>query len=212
MKIITLPIVAREKVGSANSRRDRSAGRLPVNLYGMGRPTANFTVDTHSFGMSFERGNRMFELELGDEKQICLLKDIQYNSLGNQLLHADFWRIDDSKPVTINLALEFVGVPDAQSGAVVDFVARDVQINCIPRNIPEHLDVNIGSLAVGEHIEAKELELPKGATLVTVPETTIVSHHYKHAPAAEADEAAEDAEGESVEPEVLTERKPTDDA
>lgn len=212
MKIVTVPVEKREALGSANARRLRRAGRLPVNLYGMGRPSANYTLDTHTFSMNFERGSRMFELQLGDETQVCLLKEVQYDALGDRLQHADFWRVDDTKPVTINVALEFVGVPEQVSGAVVDYVTREVHISCVPRKIPRHLEINVGDLHVGHHLEAKDIELPEGATLVDPPETTIVSFHYKHGGGAveEGEETAESTEG--VEPEVITERKPDEDS
>jgi len=208
MKILTLPIESRENIGSASARRYRKAGRLPVNLYGMDRPPSSLTVDMHTFGLAFERGSRMFELEVEGQTQVCLLKDVQYNSLGNKLLHADFWRIDDSKPVVINVGIELVGVPVPVSGAVVDYVTRDVQVECLPRQIPAHLELNIADLQVGEHMDAKDVPLPEGARLVGPPETTIVSFHYKHAGTVES----EDEEEGSAEPEVLTERKPDEDS
>lgn len=211
MKIVNLPVEKREALGSANARRLRRAGRLPVNLYGMGRAATNLTIDAHHFGLVFERGSRMFELQLGDDTQVCLLKDVQYDALGDGLMHADFWRVDDSKPVTINVALEFVGVPEQVSGAVVDYVTREVHISCIPRSIPRHLEVPVAHLHVGHHIQAGELELPEGAELMDPPETTLVSFHFKHGGGAEDADAVEEGEGDaSVEPEVITERKSDD--
>lgn len=209
MKIVTLPVEPREKLGSAESRRLRRAGRLPVNLYGMNREAANLSVDRHAFAMSFERGNRMFELTLNDNTQVCLLKDIQYDALGDTILHADLWRIDDTQPVTIRVALEFVGVPNPVAGAVTDYVTRDVQINCVPRAIPAHLEVNISKLEVGDRIDAKDLALPEGATLVDPPETCIVSFHYLHGGGTAGASEGEGEEG-SAEPEVIGEKKDDD--
>lgn len=203
MKIVTLPVEQREKLGSAESRRLRRSGRLPVNLYGMDRAPANLSVDAHEFDLSFHKGNRMFELSLDNNTQVCLLKDVQFNALGDTILHADLWRIDDSKPVTVRVALEFVGIPTPVSGAVTDYVTRDVQVTCIPRAIPAHIEVNIGDLAVGDRIDAKDLALPEGAELVDAPETCIVSFHYLHGGGDDGD-----GDGEaSAEPEVIGEKK-----
>jgi len=210
MKIVTLPVEPRPTLGSAESRRLRRAGRLPVNLYGMNREPANLSVDRHSFALSFERGNRMFELALNDTTQVCLLKDIQYDALGDTLLHADLWRIDDSMPVTIRVALEFVGVPTPVSGAVTDYVTRDIQINCVPRNIPGHIEVNISKLEVGDRIDAKDLSLPEGASLVGAPETCIVSFHYLHGTGEDGADGAEGADEAGNEPEVIGEKKDDD--
>ena len=94
MKIVTLPAEKRDTLGSANARRLRRAGRLPVNLYGMGRPTVNFSLDAHAFALGFARGNRMFELEVGDQTQVCLLKDVQYDALGDHSGGVDLLYID----------------------------------------------------------------------------------------------------------------------
>ena len=205
MKIVNVPIEPREALGSANARRMRRGGRLPVNLYGMGRPGANFTVDAHAFTMEFERGSRMFELQLEDKTQVCLLKDVQYDALGSTLLHADFWRVDDSKPVAVNVNLEFVGVPEQVAGAVVDYVVRDLRVSCVPRDIPHHIELNVADLKVGDRIEAKEVSLPEGATLVDAPESTVVTFHFKHGTSQQDEEGQEDA---ASEPEVITERRP----
>jgi large subunit ribosomal protein L25 len=207
MKIVTLSAEQRDALGSANARRLRRAGRLPVNLYGMGRPTANFSLDAHAFALDFERGSRMFELTVGDQTQVCLLKDIQYDALGDHIQHADFWRVDDDTAVTVNVALEFMGAPAEVAGAVIDYVTREVRISCVPRRIPHHLEIEVAGLQVGEHIEAKDIALPEGTVLVDPPDTTIATFHYKHTPVTEEDEETTE-DDDSAEPEVITERKP----
>ena len=208
MKIVALTAEQRDALGSANARRLRRAGRLPVNLYGMGRPTANFSLDAHTFARDFERGSRMFELKVGDQTQICLLKDVQYDALGDHIQHADFWRVDDNTFVTVNVALQFVGQPEQVSGAIVDYVTREVRVSCLPRGIPHHLEVEVGGLQVGEHIDAGAIPMPEGATLVDSPETTIATFHYKHTPEAESEGETVDGDDDGAEPEVITERKP----
>ena len=149
----------------------------------------------------------MFELEVGDQTQVCLLKDVQYDALGDHIQHADFWRVDEDTPVTVNVALEFVGVPVQVTGAVIDYVMREVRVSCVPRRIPHHLEIEVAGLQVGEHIEAKDIALPEGTALVDPPDTTVATFHYKHAQAMEEDE--ETTEGDDdAEPEVITERKP----
>jgi large subunit ribosomal protein L25 len=206
MEIVNLPVEVREKTGSAESRRLRRSGRLPVVLYGMDRPTSTFSVDARRFSTEFRRGRRMFELSLGDKTQVSLLKDISFDALGDTAVHADFIRIDDTKPVRVNVAIDFVGVPAPVAGAVVDYVNRDIHVSCLPRAIPEAVTVNLAALTVGQHVEAKDLQLPEGVSLADPPGKTIVSYHYKHVEAV----AAPAAEG-VAEPEVLTERKTADE-
>lgn len=197
MKVVTLEVDKREKLGSAESRRLRRAGRIPVNLYGMGREPANFTVDSHGFTQQFENGNRMFELKLGDAVQICMLKDLQYDAMGDDILHADLLRVDDTVPVTANVAIEFSGVPDSPAGATMDYIRHDISVTAIPRSIPEKIEVNVSAIPVGTRMTAKELPLPEGVELAERAEATIVTHHYKHG--GNTDDAAgegEDGDGE----------------
>lgn len=204
MEIVILPVDLREKTGSAECRRLRRSGKLPVVLYGMDRPPGNFSLDAHKFDLEFHRGKRMFELKLGDKTQVSLLKDVAYNAIGDRIEHADFVRIDDKKPVTVKVAVEFVGVPAPMAGAVVDYITRDISITCLPRQIPPSVQVNIGSLTVGHHVEAGQVTLPEGVTLVDAPAKTLVAYHYKSVEAAPAEAVG------TAEPVVLTEKKPTD--
>lgn len=206
MEIVKLAVEVREKTGSAECRRLRARGLLPVVLYGMDRGNGNFTIDAHRFGIEYRRGRRMFELTLGDKTQVSLLKDVGFDHLGDTPVHVDFVRIDDTKPVTVSVAIEFIGTPSPVAGAVVDYVNRDVHVSCLPRQIPESVSIHIGHLTVGDHVEAGQIKLPEGVTLADPSGRTIVSYHYKHVetPVAPAVEGAAPAE-----PEVLTERKPT---
>jgi large subunit ribosomal protein L25 len=205
MEIIKLAVEVREKTGSAESRRLRRSGRLPVVLYGMGRDPSHFSVDAHRFEIEYRKGRRMFELTAGEKTQVSLLKDVGFDFLGDNPVHADFIRIDDSKPVTVTVVLDFIGVPSPVAGAVLDYVNRDIHISCLPRQIPDAVPVHLGHLTVGQHIEAGQITVPPGVTLVDPPGKTIVSYHYKHIEVV----AAPVVEGVPAEPEVLTERKPT---
>lgn len=196
MKVIQLPVDRRTKTGSAESRRLRRDGRLPVNLYGLGRDPANLTVDAHDFDLKFQKGHRMFELTLDGQAQMCFLKDLGYDHLGTTVLHADLLRVDEKVPVTATVALEFVGNPDTPAGAILDVVRNDIHVTALPKLIPEHIEVHIGDLPVGERITVGDLKFPEGVTAVEDAARTIVTHHYKSAGQAQAAEGEGDDEGE----------------
>jgi large subunit ribosomal protein L25 len=205
MELVRLDVDRREKTGSAECRRLRRSGRIPAVLYGLARPPAALSLSARDFLTHFQRGKRMFELRLGALTQVSLLKDVGYDALGNEVVHIDFFRIDDSAPVEVSVMVEFVGTPAPTAGAIVEYVNRDVLVRCLPREVPERIEVQVGHLTVGQHIEVGQIALPAGVTLADPPHRTLVSYHYKAveqapAPAAEA----------PSEPIVLTEKKPKD--
>jgi large subunit ribosomal protein L25 len=206
MEVVKLPVEFREKKGSQECKRIRNAGRIPAILYGEGREPRALSLELHGMEMALRRGARMFEFTVGDKTQMCLLKDIGFNAVGDKMVHMDFLRVDDKKPVVVNVSIEFVNPPMPVAGAVMEFINRDIHISCLPREIPSGLTVSIAELGVGGHLEAKDVPLPAGVTLADPPHKTLVSHHYK------AVEVAAPAEGAPAEPEVLTAKKPAEDA
>jgi large subunit ribosomal protein L25 len=205
MKITQLKTEPRQKLGSANSRRYRRDGRLPGVVYGLGSAPVSFTVCEEEFEHELHAGHRAFKLEIGGKEEAALLQDIQYDALGEYLIHVDFKRVDLTKKVRVNVALAFVGMPAIAANGVVDHVSEDVEVECLPADIPASIEVSISGLELGAHIEAKDVKLPAGLTLVTDPHRVLVSHHFK---AVEAAPAA--AEGETAQPEMTKEKKDAD--
>ena len=195
MKVVSLPVEQRERFGSCENRRLRKKGRLPVVLYGLGRDPAHLSVEAHSFGLMFRRGQRMFELSAGADTQMCLLKDVQFDALGDNLIHADLFRVDDKHTVEVDASIEFIGQADSPSGAVMDIIRHAVQVRCLPRAIPDQIELSISDLEVGNRITAGDLNLPEGVELVERPEATIVTHHFLHGSAAEGQSTEEIEDG-----------------
>lgn len=200
MDIIKLPIETRTKTGSAESRRLRRAGRLPGILYGLDRSPVSLTVSEHDFQRHFERGFRVFDLQLDGKHQIVLLKDMQVDALTDQIVHLDFARVDENASVEVSVALEFVGEVESVAGAFLDYVSADLHVKCLPRNIPASLEVSLTGLAVGGHIRAKDVVLPNGVNLAVDGESVVVNYSMQR--------EAEEDDGETPELEVLTARKP----
>lgn len=207
MEVVTLPVEFRESTGSQECKRLRNAGRIPAVLYGLGRDSRAISLEAHAFDMSLRKGARMFEFTVSGKTQMCLLKDIGFNAVGDKIVHLDFMRVDDKKPVVVNVSVEFSSPPLPVAGALLEYINRDIHISCMPREIPSALVCDITALKVGSHIEAKDIALPAGVTLADPPHKTLVSFHYK---AAEVE--ATPVEGAPTEPVVLTEKKPAEDA
>jgi large subunit ribosomal protein L25 len=203
MEIRNLPTEARTSTGSADARRARRAGRVPAIVYGLGRDPYACLIDRREFEREIHSGNRTFKLGVAGKSEAALLQDVQYDALGIDIVHVDFKRIDLSEKVRVLVPLDFVGQPEITAGAVLDHVAGEIHVECLPTNIPKSVEVVVTGMKIGEHLEAKDLKLPPGVTLADEPNRTIASYHYKHVEA----EAPAAAGEEGAEPIVLTEKK-----
>ncbi|HYC78102.1 MAG TPA: 50S ribosomal protein L25 [Planctomycetota bacterium] len=204
MQITPLKTEPRSRLGSAESRRTRNQGRLPAVVYGLeGAPHA-CSVDARAFEEHLHAGHRAFQLDVDGKAQSALLQDVQYDALGEHIVHLDFKRIDLNRKIRVKVPLTFVGQPEASSGAVVDHVSEDIEVECLPAEIPAHVEVPIAALTVGHHIEAKDVALPKNVVLVGDPHRTLVSYHFK---SVEQAAAATEVAATPAQPEMTKEKK-----
>lgn len=207
MEIRSLKTEPRTDKGSADARRARREGKVPAILYGLGKTPQACLLDRRAFEHELHLGNKTFKLAVDGGSQAALLQDIQYDSLGAQIVHVDFKRIDLAVKVKVFVSLTFVGHPEVTAGAILDHVSGEVHVECLPTAIPKSLDVSVAGLKVGEHVEAKDVKMPEGVTLADDPHKTIASYHYKH---VEVEAAPAEPGAEAAEPVVLTEKKPAE--
>jgi large subunit ribosomal protein L25 len=205
MKIVLLKGEVRTESGSASSRRLRRAGRIPGVVYGLGKEPQSFAVDAKTLEHEIHEGHRAFKFELAGDEQAVLLQDLQYDVVGEGVVHVDFRRIDLTKKVVVKVPLVFTGMPEMVSGGVVDRITEDVEVECLPADIPASIEILLSGMTIGTHIEGKDVPMPANVTFVGDPHATIVSFHYKAAEAAPA-ETAEAAEA-TAQPEMLKEKK-----
>lgn len=204
----TLKAQVRQESGSKVAARLRQQGQLPAVVYGHKQDPVSLTLATREFLEALHHGHRLFNVDLGGRKETLLVKDVQYDHLGKDMIHADFMRVNLSERVTVQVGVELRGTAKgAQEGGIVDDVLNHIEIECKVSDIPEVLVVNIKDLGLGESIHASQIELPEGAALITDPDAVIaVCHEAKAAMAAEELEGEAGVEG-SGEPEVITEKK-----
>jgi large subunit ribosomal protein L25 len=150
--------------------------------------------------------NSIFLLRMtGSDDHHTMIRELQVDPIDRRILHIDFQRIDLAQKVTVKVEVEIVGVPEGvkNEGGVLDFVTREVEVECLPTEIPDKLTLDVNALHVGQHAEAKDLVLPEGVTLIDDANRVIVS-----VAVAKAEEEAAPAEGALVEgaptePEVI---------
>ncbi len=204
----TLKARIRQQAGSRVAARLRQEGQLPAVVYGHKQDPVSVTLDVREFLDALHRGHRLFNVDIDGGKETLLVKDVQYDYLGKNIIHVDFMRVNLNEMVTVQVGIELRGTAQGtHDGGIVDEVLTHVDIECKVSEIPEVLAVNIKDLSVGQSIHAGQIELPAGTKLVTDPEAVIVvCHEAKAAISAEALEG-EAPEGAAAEPEVITEKK-----
>jgi large subunit ribosomal protein L25 len=217
MSEATIEVQRRDRAGKSESRRLRKADVIPAVLYGADREPLAIQVPRKTLLDLFKDGgheNRIFLLKLAgtDQTRHAMVRDIQVEAMTNKITHLDFQRIamDKKLRVKVHLALEGVPAGVKVDGGILDFVTREVEVECLPAAIPQEIRVDVAHLAVGQHLDAGEITWPEGVEYLGLPETVIASvKHARMEEAAPAAAAAAPAEGAAApaEPEVIARGK-----
>ena len=202
-----LNVKVRESRGTAKARRTRNAGEIPAVLYGHGEANICLSVPQAQVARAMRQGTHLVQLE-GDVKDQALLKEIQWDSLGVNVLHLDLTRVKAGELVELTITVELRGeAPGINKGGVVSHLVHEVDIRCTPAAIPEKIEVNINELDLERSICASELDVPEGVELLLDPETIIVSCLEAKAEA----EAEEEGAVGGAEPEVIGRKEEDED-
>ena len=212
MKTIELHVEKRSTIGKNEARRDRAKGRIPAVVYGAKKPTVPISVDRKALTDAFRGGggeNAIFLLKLAGTEQArhVMIKQLQQDPVSRKPLHIDFVRIEMTSKIRVKVSVEIVGVAVGvkTEGGILDIVTREVEVECLPGNIPKHMPVDVTALAIGDALRISQLVAPEGVTVVDDPEKVVV--HVTHPTAEKEPEVAAEAATEITEPEVLKKGK-----
>ena len=216
----TLEAVTRQTFGKNETRRLRRGGRLPAVVYGgVGKNGSGTPISLDpKLLMRIIRSesgiNTIIGLTIDGRKATqVLVKEYQLDPIVNDLLHVDFYRVamDQVIKVSVPVILKGEAVGVKQEGGLLDFVNREVEVECLPADIPEHLEVDVSELTIGQGVRLRELIEGVKWTPVSSPDALLV---HVVAPKAEVEEEPEvvaegeaGAEGEAAEPEVIKKGK-----
>jgi large subunit ribosomal protein L25 len=207
----TLNAVTREQRGKNEARRLRRAGQLPAVLYG-GKEHAARAIMTSPKELlevlHSESGiNTLIGLSVdGGSASQVLVKDFQVDPVSDELLHVDFYRPPLDRPITVTVPIALSGEAAGvkQQGGLVDFVQRDVQVECLPTEIPEHIEVDVTELMIGQGVRLREVLEGVGWKPVSDPDTLLV---HVVAPKVDAQAEEEAAEEEAAAAEEAPEQE-----
>ncbi len=212
MAEIILEVERRSELGKGACRRLREAGKVPAVVYGGENPAVPIQVDRREMVVRLQSGageNSVFLLRVkgSEDKRHTMIRELQIDPITRRIEHVDFQRIVMSEKVTIKVEIELIGTPIGvkNEGGILEFVTRELEVECLPTNIPNQLQIDVSKIHMGQHVEASAVPLPEGVELLDEPERVIA---IVAAPAvAEEEEEGDDLlEGESAEPEVISGR------
>jgi large subunit ribosomal protein L25 len=164
----TLP---RPKAGTRPSRILRLQGRIPATLQGEGQAHLDLSIDQEQFLEARRHHEHVFQLELeGGASDSAMVRELQWDPLGEQILHVEFRRVDLTRETEAEVMLQFVGHP---KGGVLNHLVAQVTVAAIPSKIPDHIEVNVDAMELGHPLFARDLKLPEGVRLVTPPQTPV---------------------------------------
>ena len=195
-----LKVETRETRGKRGARRLRHAGKIPAVLYGHNEASVSLSLSYDQLRTALRHGAHLVQLS-GAVSDSALLKDIQWDPYGINVLHVDLVRVDAHETVTVTLAVELRGdCAGTHHGGVIDHQMHELQIECPASAIPEKLVVTINQLEVGQQITVSDVELPAKVTAVAEPDAVIVACVE---PAAEQEEVEAAVLAGESEPEVI---------
>jgi large subunit ribosomal protein L25 len=204
---------AAESRGKNEARRVRVTGNIPAVIYGAKKESVAVTVNPKQITkiLASDTGhNTIFDLQLNGGKEKVMIVDWQYDPIKSRLLHIDLKRIDMAKAIRVSVPIELVGESAGvkQQGGIMDQVLREVEIECLPSDIPSHIDVDVSQLVFGEVIRVKDLAHGGKLKFIT-DEDQAVAHitTVKEEVVATPDAAAADATAAPAEPEVIKKGK-----
>jgi len=187
METVRLVVQKRHQAGKGVARQLRRAGQLPAVVYGHGTTVAIVLgeKDLVSIQQSEAGENTILDLVIeGEPPESCqaILREVQINPVSGALLHADFYRVDMGQALTVTVPLAFINEPHSRlqgANAMLTHLWREVEVACLPQDIPDEITVDLADFQPGEMFKAGALVLPPGVTLVTDAEEVIVTAHVE---------------------------------
>lgn len=183
--------------GSRVARRLRAQGRIPAIVYGHKEPPQPISLSRGDVWLMIKKSAHLAELKIGDKSEMALVKEIQWDHLGKEIIHLDFARVDAEERVHTEVKLETHGhAPGLNEGGVLEFLTHSLPIVCRAGAIPDSIQIEIGELHLGDSVHVRDLVLPEGVSADIDPDVLLL-HVVGRSVEAEAAPAGEAAEGGS---------------
>jgi large subunit ribosomal protein L25 len=168
----------RQGVGSKDATKLRKKGQIPAVVYGHKKEPVTITLNAKSFREVLQQGHRLMEVEIDKKNETLLVKDVQYDYVGTDIIHVDLMRVDVTEMVRVTVPIETKGTAKgAQEGGMVEIHTGKLEIECRVTQIPERIVISVKEMALGDAIHAKDIQLPEGVKLISSPELLVATCH-----------------------------------
>jgi large subunit ribosomal protein L25 len=200
---------ARTQLGSRANKRLRDSGKLPGVIYGHKLAVLPITLPKKEVVGFLERGRHLFAVSVGGQSENVLVKDVQYDHLGMEVIHVDFARVNLNERVEVSVPLELKGEPKGQAeGGVLQQIISELEVECLVTEIPDIIRHNVADMELDSVLHIKDLQVPPGVKLLQDGDLIVATvKEIVEAATTEAVEAATTAE-----PEVIGKKKEDEDA
>ena len=205
-----LSATPRDGTGKGSARSLRAQGKIPAVIYGHGREPQSLAIETRELEKLLSKisaESTVIELSMDGKSARTLIREIQRHPFKRQILHVDFQELVAGEKVTVRIPIVLMGVPEGvrQDGGILDQVMRELEIEVDPANIPNHVEVDVNPLRIGDSVHVRDIALPSGVELVGEADSTVC---VVSAPRAVVETVAPTEEAEVVaEPEVIGKAK-----
>jgi large subunit ribosomal protein L25 len=169
----------RDEAGTGVARKLRAAGRVPAVLYGHGQDTVSLSVDERELQHLFHKAasaNVLVDLMVDGTAHLSIAREVQRDHIHSRVLHVDFLSVRRDETITVDVdVVEFGEAAGVKAGGVVEHHLRQVHVEAFPQDVPEHIEVDISALEIGDMIHVSDLVAPMGVTILTNPEDAVLS-------------------------------------
>jgi large subunit ribosomal protein L25 len=177
-RVTSVTIYPRTDIGTTGAKRARKEGKIPGALYGHGGTQA-ISVDAKALSALISTGgsSHVVDATIDGKKESVLLREVQRHPITHRPISADFQRVSQTEAITASIGIHTVGVAPGvkDAGGVMDVVTHSIDVKGPAGNLPEHFEIDVAKLNVGDHITAGDVKLPAGFTLITPSDTVIVA-------------------------------------
>lgn len=196
-----LTVEERNQTGKGYARKLRADGKIPAVIYGSGKEATSIQVVTRDAEKALASGESLIDLDLAGTKRTVIVKEILRDPVRTTLLHIDFHEIDLTKKLEVTVPLRIIGEDQrVNDGGVVAPLLWEVQVLCLPTDIPNALEVDVSQLEMDQSLTLGELELPEGIEVVGDPEEVVAKVEMPQQVSDEGEEAEGEAAEEGAEP------------
>lgn len=200
-----LVAIKREGTGKGVARKLRAAGRVPAVLYGAGLESTPLSVDARDLFHVLHTGagtNVLVDLVVDGSEHLILPRDVQRDHIRGRFIHVDFLAVRSDEKIRLSVPVRLVGDSvGVKAGGVVEHHLWEVEIECLPADVPDAIEADISTLEIGMSLRVSDLVAPEGTTILSDPDASVVAVAQPQM-AVEVEEAAEVVEGEEVEGEA----------